>query len=74
MNSNTTPSRLNEDPYAEGPPCQTKGCGHEWFEHSVSDPDGDDDDLWEHHRCQYCPCTGYREEPLERDEAEPYDY
>ena len=53
------------------PPCQTRGCGHEWFEH------GDD----EHDNsgrmfspCIYCPCKGYREEPLERDEYEPYDY
>lgn len=64
-------SFTNVDPYAEGPPCQTRGCGHEWFEHALAENYNGEE---EEGHCHYCPCRKYREEPLERDEAEAYDY
>lgn len=50
------------------PPCQVRGCGHEWFEHRYNPETGNIGP------CKECPCSWYREEPLERDEYEPYDY
>ena len=60
------------------PPCQHRCCGHEAWEHRWEDGD--------YHECdvlirkpgtdefRQCACAIYREEPLERDEYEPYDY